>query len=102
MSNYLRCCEGADTRGFFVFLNWNFHGVRLPTLMDRLAAIKQAQDACNTIGVQFMKIHPTLAHLGDDELRAETIKSLHEMTVKIEVIKKKLIKLQQRDDSAEL
>jgi hypothetical protein len=85
-----------------MFLNWNFRALRLRSPMDRLAAIKQAQDACNTIGVQFMKIHPTLPHLGDDELRSETIKTLHEMTVKLEVIKKRLIKLQHRDDSAEL
>ena len=70
--------------------------------MDRNVAIKQIQDACNAIGVHFMKIHPALPHVGDEDLRSETIKTLHEMTVKLEVIKKKLIKLQQRDDSAEL
>jgi hypothetical protein len=70
--------------------------------MERNAALKQAQEACNAIGVHFMKIHPTLSHLGDDEFRSETIKTLHEMTVKLEVMKKRLIKLQQRDDSAEL
>ncbi len=70
--------------------------------MDRTAAIKQVQDACNAIGVQFMKIHPALPHLGDEDLRGETIKMLHELTVKLEVVKKKLIKLQQRDDSAEV
>ena len=58
--------------------------------MDRPAAIAQIQEAAKQIALQFMKIHPALG------------KSMHEMTVHLESIKKRLIKLQKRDDSAEL
>lgn len=68
--------------------------------MDRSAAIQQIQDACKTIALQFMKIHPALPHLQDSETQAESLKSLHEMTVQLESIKKRLIRLEKRDDSA--
>ena len=68
--------------------------------MDRAAAILQIQDACKTIALQFMKIHPALRDLQDAETQAESLKSLHEMTVQLESIKKRLIRLEKRDDSA--
>lgn len=68
--------------------------------MDRSAAIKQIQEACKTIALQFMKIHPALPHLADAETQADSLKSLHEMTVQLEAIKKRLIKLEKRDDSS--
>ena len=68
--------------------------------MDRTTAIKQIQEACKTIALQFMKIHPALPHLSDAETQSESLKSLHEMTVQLEAIKKRLIKLEKRDDSA--
>lgn len=70
--------------------------------MDRTAAIAQIQEAAKQIALQFMKIHPALGKLDDGETQGECLKSMHEMTVHLEVIKKKLIKLQKRDDSAEL
>ena len=70
--------------------------------MDRNAAIAQIQEAAKQIALQFMKIHPALGKLGDVDTQGECLKSMHEMTVHLESIKKKLIKLQQRDDSAEL
>jgi hypothetical protein len=70
--------------------------------MERADAIKQIQEACKLIALQFMKIHPAIRHLSDQETQSESLKAMHEMTVHLEVIKKKLIKLEQRDDSAEL
>jgi thymidylate synthase ThyX len=70
--------------------------------MTRPAAIAQIQEACKQIALQFMKIHPALGKLEDAETQSDALKSMHEMTVHLEIIKKKLIKLQQRDDSAEL
>jgi hypothetical protein len=67
--------------------------------MDRSTAIKQIQEACKTIALQFMKIHPALAKLDDAETQAESLKSMHEMTVQLESIKKRLIRLEKRDDS---
>jgi uncharacterized protein with HEPN domain len=70
--------------------------------MDQTAAIAQIQEAAKNIALQFMKIHPALRKLEADEVRDECLKSMHEMTVHLESIKKKLIRLQQRDDSTEL
>jgi hypothetical protein len=68
----------------------------------RPAAIQVIQEACKQIALQFMKIHPAIGKLEEPETQAEALKAMHEMTVHLEVIKKKMIKLQQRDDSAEL
>ena len=70
--------------------------------MTRPAAIAQIQEACKQIALQFMKIHPAIGKLEHPETQSDALKSMHEMTVHLEIIKKKLIKLQQRDDSAEL
>ncbi len=70
--------------------------------MDRPAAIAQIQDAAKTIALAMMKIHPALAKVGDPGVQADCLKSLHEMTIQLEVIKKRLIQLQKKDDSSEL
>ena len=67
--------------------------------MDRPAAIKQIQEACKTIALALMKIHPALPKLQDQETQSDCLKALHELNVQLEVVKKKLIKLEQRDDS---
>ena len=70
--------------------------------MERPAAIQQIQEACKQIALQFMKIHPALRKLDDAETQAECLKSMHEMTVHLESIKKRLIRLDQRDDGGQL
>lgn len=67
--------------------------------MDRTTAIQQIREACKNIALQFMKIHPALPHLQDAETMADSIKCLHEMTVQLEVIKKKIGRLERQDDS---
>jgi thymidylate synthase ThyX len=67
--------------------------------MNRNAAIQQIQEAAKTIALAMMKIHPALPKLESAETQAECIKSLHEMTVHLESIKKRLIRLQKQDDS---
>ena len=68
--------------------------------MDRPAAIQQIRDACKTIALQFMKIHPAVPHLQDQETQDEFYKTLHQMTVELETIKKRLGKLERADDSS--
>lgn len=68
--------------------------------MDRPAAIAQIREACKNIALQFMKIHPALPGLNDSEVQGDCIKSLHEMTVHLETIKKKIGKLERSDDSS--
>lgn len=67
--------------------------------MDRPAAIAQIREAAKNIALQFMKIHPALPGLNDVETMSECIKAVHEMTVQLEIIKKKVGKLERSDDS---
>ena len=67
--------------------------------MDRPAAIAQIREAAKNIALQFMKIHPALRDLNDEETVNECIKCVHEMTVQLETIKKKIGKLERSDDS---
>ena len=70
--------------------------------MEREAAVDQIQEACKQIALQFMKIHPAVPGLDDQATQSDILAAMHEMTVSLEVVKKKLIQLQKRDDSAEL
>ena len=70
--------------------------------MDRIAAIEKIEEACKQIALQMMKIHPSVGDLGDEETQADILKASHELTVELETIKKKLIRLKGRDDSTEL
>jgi len=70
--------------------------------MSRDEAIQQIQDNCKTIALQMMKIHPAVRALQDEQTQSDILKSAHQLTIELEVIKKKLIQLQKRDDSAEL
>jgi thymidylate synthase ThyX len=67
--------------------------------MDRPTAIAQIREAAKNIALQFMKIHPALPGLNDAETMGDCIKAVHEMTVQLEVIKKKVGKLERSDDS---
>ena len=67
--------------------------------MERPAAIAQIREAAKQIALQFMKIHPALPGLNDAETMGDCIKAVHEMTVQLEIIKKKIGKLERSDDS---
>jgi len=67
--------------------------------MTRPEAIQQIRDSAKAIALQMMKIHPALPHLQDAETMGDSLKSLHEMTVQLETIKKKIGKLEREDDS---
>lgn len=68
--------------------------------MNRETAIAQIREAAKHIALQLMKIHPALPALNDVETMGECIKCLHEMTVRLEIIKKKIGKLERGDDSS--
>ena len=70
--------------------------------MERTDAIEKIEEACKQIALQMMKIHPTVGDLDDEETQADILKAAHELTVELETIKKKLIRLKGRDDSTEL
>ncbi len=60
------------------------------------------QEACKQIALQMMKIHPQVGKLDDAETQADILKAAHNLTVELETIKKKLIRLKGRDESREL
>lgn len=70
--------------------------------MERAEAIEKIEESCKQIALQMMKVHPAVRDLGDEETQGDILKAAHELTVQLEVIKKKLIRLKGRDDSTEL
>lgn len=70
--------------------------------MEAQQAIEQIEAACLQISLQMMKVQPAAAHLGDEQTQSDVIKAAHQLTVELEVIKKKLIQLKGRDDSTDL
>ena len=70
--------------------------------VSRNEAIAKIQECCKQIALQMMKIHPALPGIEDEPTQSDCLKSLHGMTTELETIKKKLIRLQNRDDSTEL
>lgn len=67
--------------------------------MEKTAAIQQIRDACREIARQTMKIHPAVPHLGHEETQADVLKALHQLTVELEVVKKKVGRLERDDES---
>ena len=68
--------------------------------MDKAAAIKQIRDVCNNVARELMRIHPAVPALAEKEAQDELFKTLFELTKQIEIIKKRLAKLEAKDDSA--
>jgi hypothetical protein len=68
--------------------------------MDRSTAAQQIRDLCNTISTAGMKLHPLLPALDDEPTKAEIVKAIFEITKNVEVVKKQVMRLEKRDDSA--
>ena len=68
--------------------------------MDRPTAISEIRTACNSIAAGVTSIHPLLPALGDDATKGEIVKALFELTKHVEVVKKQVMRLEKRDDSA--
>ena len=68
--------------------------------MDRTAASQQIKEHCNTVSLAVMKLHPLLNALGDDATKGEIVKAIYELTKNVEVVKKQVMRLEKRDDSA--
>ena len=67
--------------------------------MDKAVAITQIRNVCKTISVEMMKIHPAVPALQDKETQDEIYKVLFELTKQVEVIKKRIAKLEKGDDT---
>ncbi|MBI2926995.1 MAG: hypothetical protein HYY24_14975 [Verrucomicrobia bacterium] len=70
--------------------------------MEKQAAIEQIKKACNAVSGELMKIHPAVPALQDKETQDEIYKAIFELTKQVETIKKRLLRLQARDESTAL
>lgn len=68
--------------------------------MDRPTAIAEIRTTCTQIAACVTSIHPLLPALADEPAKAEIIKALFELTRNVEVVKKQVMRLEKRDDSA--
>jgi len=67
--------------------------------MIREEAITKIEGACKAIALEMMKITPAARHLGDEATTGDIVKAAYQLTIQLEIIKKKLIQLKGRDDS---
>jgi hypothetical protein len=68
--------------------------------MERTAAILEIREKANVIASNITAIHPLVGKLADAPTQSELLKALFELTKQVEVVKKHLLKLEKRDDSA--
>jgi hypothetical protein len=59
---------------------------------------KLIKDGCKTIALELMDLNPAIARLDDQETREALFEASYELTKQLEVIKKRTIKLERRDD----
>ena len=70
--------------------------------MTQDEAIAKIEAACKVIALEMMKVTPAARNLEDEQTTADIVKASYQLTIELEVIKKKLIQLKGRDDSSEL
>jgi hypothetical protein len=70
--------------------------------MDRSTAIQQIREACNALAAGITRIHPLVPDLSDKPTQDEIYKALFSLTKDVEIVKKQLLKLERRDESAAL
>jgi thymidylate synthase ThyX len=68
--------------------------------MDKPTAIRQIRDTCNNIARELMRLHPAIPALADQPTQDEILKTVFELTKHLEVIKKRIARLESRDDTA--
>jgi len=70
--------------------------------MEPKEAIREIRERANQIAVNVTAIHPLVPKLADPPTQAELFKALFELTKQVEIVKKHLLKLEKRDESAAL
>ncbi len=68
--------------------------------MERTAAIQDLRQHANQIATLVTAMHPMVAKLDDPATQSELLRALFQLTSQVEVVKKHLLKLEKRDDSA--
>mgnify|MGYP001412886458 FL=1 len=67
--------------------------------MDRAEASEKIKDHCKTIALEMMDLNPAITHLDDEETQKALFEASYELTKQLEIIKKRVIKLERRGDA---
>ena len=66
--------------------------------MDRAEASDKIKTHCKTIALEMMDLNPAITHLDDQETQEALFEASYELTKQLEIIKKRVIKLERRGD----
>ncbi len=66
--------------------------------MDRAEASEKIKGHCKTIALEMMDLNPTITNLDDEETQEALFEASYELTKQLEIIKKRVIKLERRGD----
>lgn len=69
--------------------------------MNRAEASEQIKASCKTIALEMMDLNPAIAHLDDVPTKEALFEASYELTKQLEIIKKRVIKLERSGDSAD-
>ena len=65
--------------------------------MDRVEASEKIKTHCKTIALEMMELNPAITSLDDSETQEALFEAGYELTKQLEIIKKRVIKLERRD-----
>jgi len=68
--------------------------------MDRAEASEKIKAHCKTIALEMMDLNPAITYLDDQETQEALFEASYELTKQLEVIKKRVIKLERRGDAS--
>ena len=66
--------------------------------MDRAEASEKIKGHCKTIALEMMDLNPAITHLDHQETQEALFEASYELTKQLEIIKKRVIKLERRGD----
>ena len=66
--------------------------------MNQEEASEKIKDHCKTIALEMMNLNPIITHLDDQETQEALFEASYELTKQLEIIKKRVIKLERRGD----
>ena len=66
--------------------------------MNKEEASEKIKDHCKTIALEMMDLNPAITYLDDQETQEALFEASYELTKQLEIIKKRVIKLERRGD----
>jgi len=69
--------------------------------MDRAEASEKIKAHCKTIALVMMELNPAITSMEDSETQEALFEASYELTKQLEIIKKRVIKLERRDGAGD-